>query len=199
MKKIKVDKNIYSENARWTFGKNIAFKFDSHIEKSIPMYKETQWLCNEISDFCWKPDFSLCSCEDEIWRRDFIGRTICQPIGCLNGLYLICLDSGDPWCTISIAYLRPTITSHESLGVEDLLTPVGAVGAVEQRRVRRRSSRCVRKRALTRRRRRPGAACGGGPGKDCWRCCCCCSWCCWARHCRCSATARQWCDSATPG
>jgi len=43
MKKIKIDKNIYSKNASWTFGKNIAPKFDSHIKKSIPMYKDTQW------------------------------------------------------------------------------------------------------------------------------------------------------------
>ena len=51
MKKLKIDKNIHSENASWTFGKNIASKFDSHIEKSIPMYKEAQWLCNEVADY----------------------------------------------------------------------------------------------------------------------------------------------------
>jgi len=75
MKKLKINKNIYSENAPWTFGKNIALKFDSHIEKSIPMYKETQWLCNEISDFFIKEN------------------CVVYDLGCSTGTYLKSLAS----------------------------------------------------------------------------------------------------------
>jgi len=70
VKKLKIDKNIHSENASWTFGKNIALKFDSHIEKSIPMYKETQWLCNEIADFFVKEN------------------CVVYDLGCSTGTYL---------------------------------------------------------------------------------------------------------------
>ena len=70
MKKLKIDKNIHSENASWAFGKNIALKFDSHIEKSIPMYKETQWLCNEIADFFVKEN------------------CVVYDLGCSTGTYL---------------------------------------------------------------------------------------------------------------
>ena len=75
MKKLKINKNIYSENAPWTFGKNIALKFDSHIEKSIPMYKETQWLCNEISVFFIKEN------------------CVVYDLGCSTGTYLKSLAS----------------------------------------------------------------------------------------------------------
>jgi len=70
VKKLKIDKNIHSENASWAFGKNIALKFDSHIEKSIPMYKETQWLCNEIADFFVKEN------------------CVVYDLGCSTGTYL---------------------------------------------------------------------------------------------------------------
>ena len=75
MKKLKIDKNIHSENAAWTFGKNIALKFDSHIEKSIPMYKETQWLCNEIADFFIREN------------------SVVYDLGCSTGTYLKSLAS----------------------------------------------------------------------------------------------------------
>ena len=75
MKKLKIDKNIHLENASWTFGKDIALKFDSHIEKSIPMYKETQWLCNEISVFFIKEN------------------CVVYDLGCSTGTYLKSLAS----------------------------------------------------------------------------------------------------------
>jgi tRNA (cmo5U34)-methyltransferase len=68
--KLKVDKNIYLENGPWTFEKNIAAKFDSHIKKSVPMYEESQWLCNEISDFFIKEN------------------CIIYDLGCSTGTYL---------------------------------------------------------------------------------------------------------------
>ena len=53
MKRIKIDNNIFQNKQEWSFSKKIAPKFDAHIKKSIPFYKEYQWLCSEISDcFC---------------------------------------------------------------------------------------------------------------------------------------------------
>jgi tRNA (cmo5U34)-methyltransferase len=75
MKKLKIDKNIHSENASWTFGKNIASKFDSHIEKSIPMYKEAQWLCSEVADYFIKEN------------------SVIYDLGCSTGSYLKSLAS----------------------------------------------------------------------------------------------------------
>ena len=75
MKKLKIDKNIHSKNASWTFGKNIASKFDSHIKKSIPMYKEVQWLCNEIADYFIKEN------------------SVVYDLGCSTGAYLKSLAS----------------------------------------------------------------------------------------------------------
>ena len=51
MKKTKVDKNIILKNKEWSFSKKIAPLFDYHINKSIPFYKDFQWLCNEVSDY----------------------------------------------------------------------------------------------------------------------------------------------------
>ena len=51
VKKVKIDKKIYLKNKEWSFAKKIAPLFDYHINKSIPFYKEFQWLCNEVSDY----------------------------------------------------------------------------------------------------------------------------------------------------
>jgi len=56
---MKVDKNLFAENASWTFNKNVPKKFDKHIEKSIPFYKEMHWLCEQISDFYIKEDSTV--------------------------------------------------------------------------------------------------------------------------------------------
>ena len=36
----KLNKKIFAKNAAWTFEKNIASKFDFHINKSVPLYNE---------------------------------------------------------------------------------------------------------------------------------------------------------------
>ncbi len=51
MKKLKVDRYLYLKKNEWSFSKRIAPIFDNHINKSIPFYKEFQWLCNEVSDY----------------------------------------------------------------------------------------------------------------------------------------------------
>ena len=53
---MKSDKNIFTKRSSWTFDKDIPKKFDKHINKSVPLYKEVQWLCNEVSDFYLKKD-----------------------------------------------------------------------------------------------------------------------------------------------
>ena len=49
-------KKIFANNASWTFDKNVAQKFDYHINKSIPIYKELQWLALQLSDYYIKED-----------------------------------------------------------------------------------------------------------------------------------------------
>jgi tRNA (cmo5U34)-methyltransferase len=46
----KVDKKIFAKNSSWTFN-NIANKFESHVEKSVPFYHEGHELINGFSDF----------------------------------------------------------------------------------------------------------------------------------------------------
>ncbi len=53
---MKVDKNLFAENSSWTFDKNVPKHFDKHIEKSVPMYNQMHWLCEQISDFYIKKD-----------------------------------------------------------------------------------------------------------------------------------------------
>ena len=52
----KKNNKIFAKNAAWTFNKNIASKFDYHISKSIPLYKEFRWLGEKLSDFYIKND-----------------------------------------------------------------------------------------------------------------------------------------------
>ncbi len=49
--KKKVDNKIYLKKKSWSFSQKIAPFFDDHITKSVPFYKEFQWLCCEISDY----------------------------------------------------------------------------------------------------------------------------------------------------
>lgn len=49
--KKKFSKNFYLNKKSWSFSQKIAPYFDDHISKSVPFYKEFQWLCCEISDY----------------------------------------------------------------------------------------------------------------------------------------------------
>lgn len=53
---MKVDKNIFAMNSSWSFDKNVPKNFDKHISKSVPLYNEIHWLCEQISDFYIKED-----------------------------------------------------------------------------------------------------------------------------------------------
>jgi tRNA (cmo5U34)-methyltransferase len=50
-----VDKNINQHNAGWSF-ENISEDFDSHIQKSIPLYESGHKIVSYYSDFFLKPD-----------------------------------------------------------------------------------------------------------------------------------------------
>lgn len=50
-----VDKSINQHNAGWSF-ENISEDFDSHIQKSIPLYENGHRLVCHYSDFFLKPD-----------------------------------------------------------------------------------------------------------------------------------------------
>ena len=56
MKKTKVDKKIFLKNKEWSFSKKIAPLFDNHIYKSVPLYHQLHWLCEQLSDFYIKED-----------------------------------------------------------------------------------------------------------------------------------------------
>ena len=53
---MKVDKKIFAKNSSWTFDKNVPKNFDKHISKSVPLYYQMQWLCEQVSDFYIKED-----------------------------------------------------------------------------------------------------------------------------------------------
>lgn len=48
---MKVDKKILKKNSNWNFRGNVFKYFDKHINKSIPLYKESQQLYLNLSDF----------------------------------------------------------------------------------------------------------------------------------------------------
>lgn len=66
----KKNKKIFAERSAWTFDKNIAQKFDYHINKSIPLYSEFQWIACQLSDYFLKED------------------SIVYDIGCSTGTFL---------------------------------------------------------------------------------------------------------------
>jgi len=51
--------SIVAKNASWTFGGNVADKFDAHVSKSVPLYKEGHDLVLKIADF-FINDESVC-------------------------------------------------------------------------------------------------------------------------------------------
>ena len=53
---MKVDKNLFAKNSSWTFDRNVPKEFDQHIYKSVPLYHQMHWLCQELSDFYVKND-----------------------------------------------------------------------------------------------------------------------------------------------
>lgn len=53
---MKVDKNLFAKNSSWTFDKNVPKEFDKHISKSVPLYHQMHWLCEQLSDFYVKDD-----------------------------------------------------------------------------------------------------------------------------------------------
>lgn len=53
-----VDENINQHNAGWSF-ENISESFDSHIQKSIPLYASGHRLICHYSDFFLKPDSTV--------------------------------------------------------------------------------------------------------------------------------------------
>lgn len=65
--KKRVGQGIQAANSNWTFKGKVANTFDSHINKSVPFYKEGHQLINQVSDFFIKED------------------SICYEIGCSTG------------------------------------------------------------------------------------------------------------------
>ena len=49
-------KKIFADNSSWTFDKHVPMNFDYHIEKSVPLYNEFQWLGERLSDYYIKED-----------------------------------------------------------------------------------------------------------------------------------------------
>lgn len=47
----KVGDSISAKNAAWTFGNGVAEHFDSHVEKSVPLYREGHDLIGKLSDY----------------------------------------------------------------------------------------------------------------------------------------------------
>ena len=58
-KKNNVGNNIIAENADWSFDGDVAKTFDSHVQNSVPLYKEGHWLIKNLVDFFLKKD-SIC-------------------------------------------------------------------------------------------------------------------------------------------
>tara|TARA_B100000989_G_C19510468_1_gene458758 strand:- start:177 stop:884 length:708 start_codon:yes stop_codon:yes gene_type:complete len=48
---MKIDNKIFAKNSAWSFDKNIPKNFDKHILKSVPLYHQMHWLCEQLSDF----------------------------------------------------------------------------------------------------------------------------------------------------
>lgn len=50
---------IEVRNARWTFGGDVSLKFDEHVAKSVPLYREGHALVTKVADF-FLADGSVC-------------------------------------------------------------------------------------------------------------------------------------------
>ncbi len=68
-----VGDKIDTNRASWTFGKDVAESFDSHVEKSVPGYHEGQAIIATLSDYFVKGD------------------SICYDLGCSTGALTILL------------------------------------------------------------------------------------------------------------
>ncbi len=49
-----VGDSISTENGRWTFDGSVSQTFDSHVEKSVPLYREGHDLIAKLSDFSFR-------------------------------------------------------------------------------------------------------------------------------------------------
>ena len=65
-----VGDSISAKNANWSFDGDIVEKFESHINKSVPLYELGHELIVECADFFIKDD------------------SICYELGCSTGLLL---------------------------------------------------------------------------------------------------------------
>ena len=48
--------NIHAENASWSFGGGIADRFQDHVQRSVPLYREGHELIRQLSDFFVKKE-----------------------------------------------------------------------------------------------------------------------------------------------
>jgi len=55
-KAVAVGDSISTENGRWTFDGSVSQTFDSHVEKSVPLYREGHDLIAKLSDFFIQDD-----------------------------------------------------------------------------------------------------------------------------------------------
>lgn len=78
-----VGDKIKTSNANWRFNEDVVPGFDSHVSKSVPLYKEGHDLISKISDF-------------------FISdNSICYEIGCSTGSLLKILDERNSKTNVS--------------------------------------------------------------------------------------------------
>jgi tRNA (cmo5U34)-methyltransferase len=101
-----VDGNINQHNAGWSF-EHISEDFDSHIQRSIPLYKQGHELICQYSDFFLKPD------------------SLVYDIGCSTGQFLA-----------KLARRHPQKTRLRLIGidtVEDMIGYAHALSAEDQR------------------------------------------------------------------
>ena len=57
MKTIPVDSNIKSKNASWNFGGKVAYKFQEHVENSVPFYSEGHKIILKLMQILMKMFF----------------------------------------------------------------------------------------------------------------------------------------------
>ena len=56
---MKIDKDVYSENANFQFNKDVANIFDLHVKKSVPLYEKFHKLVAEMSDWFIEEDTNV--------------------------------------------------------------------------------------------------------------------------------------------
>lgn len=66
----RVGDDIETENAGWSFGGNVAERFDEHVTRSVPFYREGHELIAQASDFFVSPG------------------SVCYDLGCSTGRLL---------------------------------------------------------------------------------------------------------------